>query len=356
MQPTRSVAAPAPIPSRAPVDVTPATDASHNWRIVTPRAEISATAIGAHRWRISSRSLVGSGVPRGSCDTTFPRELVERLLNTTAPEWICDTIARHEDPAYIRTEMRTQLFAYFPPSAYAGRRLLDFGCGSGASTMAIAELLPDTDVVGVVLNKRRLSEADAILEHRALANARFMCSPSGEQLPAGIGSFAFVMLSAVFEHLLPAERGMVMPLLWSHMRPGAVIFVNQTPHRWHPYEHHSTRLWGINYLPDGLAERLASRYGARTRGRKWPAMLRGGIRGGTERSMRMALTGGHLQAAEVIQPNQNGLRDRADYWLSCTSPRQRRTKRLVARLFRLTDQLFGTMPTLNVSVAIRKRE
>jgi hypothetical protein len=124
--------------------------------------------------------------------------------------------------------------------------------------MAIAELLPHTEVVGGELNKRRLSEADAILEHRALANARFMRSRSGEQLPAGIGSFDFVMLSAVFEHLLPAERDMVMPLLWSHMRPGAVMFVNQTPHRWHPYEHHSTRLWGINYLPDTLAERLAS--------------------------------------------------------------------------------------------------
>ena len=139
--------------------------------------------------------------------------------------------------------MRTQLFAYFPPSAYAGRRLLDFGCGNGASTMAIAELLPETEVVGVELEARRVSEANAILAHRRLTNARFMRSPSGEQLPANIGSFDFVMLSAVFEHLLPTERSSVMPLLWSHMRQGAVMFVNQTPHRWHPYDHHSTHLW-----------------------------------------------------------------------------------------------------------------
>jgi predicted O-methyltransferase YrrM len=330
-------------------------DASHSWRIVTPRAEICATAIGADRWHLSARSLVGSAGPRSSCDTTFPRQLVERLLNTTAGEWICDTIARHEDPTYIRHEMESQLFAYFPPTAYTGRRLLDFGCGSGASTMAMAELLPETEVVGVELNARRLSEANAILDHRGLPNARFLRSPSGEQLPAGIGSFDFVMLSAVFEHLLPAERDTVMPLLWSHMRPGAVMFVNQTPHRWHPYEHHSTRLWGINYLPDALAERLARRYGVRTRGRTWQAMLRGGIRGGTERSIRMTLTGGHLQTAEVLQPNQHGLHNRADYWLSCTSPRGRTMKRLAARLFTLTDRLFGTVPTLNVSVAIRKR-
>jgi len=333
------------------------TDGSQGgWRIVTPRAEISATAVDENRWHISLRSLVGSRVPRSSCETTFPRELVEQLLDTTSPEWLCDAIARHEDPAYIRNEVRTQLFAYFPPSAYAGRRLLDFGCGNGASTMAIAQLLPETEVVGVELEARRVSEANAILAHRRLPNARFMRSPSGEQLPADIGSFDFVMLSAVFEHLLPTERSSVMPLLWSHMRPGAVMFVNQTPHRWHPYEHHSTHLWGINYLPDALAWRLANRYGTGTQGRTWPDMLRGGIRGGTERSMRMALTGGNLQAAEVLQPTQNGLRDRADHWLSCTSSRQRTLKRLIATLFRLSDRLFGTVLTLNVSVAIRKRD
>ena len=334
---------------------TDASQASHGaWRIVTPRAEISATAIDAQRWRLSSRSLVGGRVPRSSCETTFPRQLVEQLLQTTAPEWICDAIARHEDPSYIRAEMRSQLFAYFPPSAYVGRRILDFGCGNGASTMAIAELLPEAEVVGVELNARRLSEAHAILEHRGVTNARFMRSPSAEQLPPDVGSFDFVMLSAVFEHLLPMERRTVMPLLWSHMRPGAVMFVNQTPYRWHPYEHHSTGLWGINFLPDRLAWQVARRYGARTRDRTWPAMLRGGIRGGTERSIRRALAA-DLKATEIVQPTQHGLRDRADYWLSSTSPRWRPVKGLLAVLFRLTDRLFGTVPTLNVSAAIRKR-
>ncbi len=340
-----SRASQAPQTSRAPQD---------GWRIVTPRAEVSATPVGAQRWRLSSRSLVGARVPRSSCETTFPRQLVEQLLQTTSPEWICDAIARHEDPAYIRAEMQSQLFAYFPASAYAGRRILDFGCGNGASTMAIAELLPDSEVVGVELDARRISEAHAILEHRGLKNVRFLCSPSGEQLPEGIGSFDFVMLSAVFEHLLPEERQTVMPLLWSHMRPGAVMFVNQTPYRWHPYEHHSTGLWGINFLPDGLAWRLARRYGAGTRDRTWPAMLRGGIRGGTEWSIRRSLAA-DLRATELVQPTQNGLRDRADYWLASTSPRRRAVKRLIAVFFRLTDKLFATVPTLNVSAAIRRR-
>jgi hypothetical protein len=75
----------------------------------------------------------------------------------------------------------------------------------------------------------------------------------GDQLPAQIGQFDFVMLSAVYEHLLPGERTVVMPLLWSVMKEGAAIFINQTPYRYFPFEHHSTGLWLINYVPDGMA-------------------------------------------------------------------------------------------------------
>jgi len=330
--------------------------ADGRWRFATARAEVSVVPLRAGRWHVSTRSLVGDPVPRASCETSFPLELVQRLLRTTSPEWICDALARHEDPAYVRGEMQSQLLAYFPRDAYAGKRLLDFGCGNGASTMAIAELLPRTEVTGVELDRDRLDEAAAILEHRGgLDNVRFLRSPSGESLPDGIGTFDFVMLSAVFEHLLPAERHTVMPLIWSHMRPGAVIFINQTPYRWFPHEHHSTGLWGINYLPDGLAWRLAHRHGMGTRGRTWEAMLRGGIRGGTELAMRRALTGGQPERAEILQPRV-GVRDRADYWLQTTSPRRRMLKRGLAAFFRFTDRWAGTIPTLNVSVALRKRD
>jgi hypothetical protein len=221
--------------------------------------------------------------------------------------------------------------------------------------MALADCFPELEVIGVELNGARVREGEAILRHRNLPNARFLQSPSGDSLPPGIGQFDFVMLSAVFEHLLPHERATVMPLVWSHIRPGGIIFINQTPHRWHPYEHHSTGLWGINYLPAFAAHRVAARFGPGQRGRSWDEMLRGGIRGGTERSMIRALTGNRPHEAEVLQPREGGLRGRADYWRSRTSPHRRHVKRLLATAFDITDKLFGTMLTLNVNVAIRKR-
>jgi hypothetical protein len=65
---------------------------------------------------------------------------------------------------------------------------------------------------------------------------------------------------AVYEHRLPAERRTLMPQLSDHLWAGGILFINQTPHRWFPYEHQSTALWGTNYLPRPLALASARRF------------------------------------------------------------------------------------------------
>ena len=160
------------------------------------------------------------------------------------------------------------------------------------------------------------------------------------------------MLSAVDEHLLPEERPVVLPLLWSALKRGGVIFINQTPHRWFPKEHHTTNLWGVNYLPDALARKIA-RFSTRdVRGDDWPTLLRKGIRGGTERSMLHELTGGRTEDARILQPIR--FRDCVDYWFQYTSPRHRPIKRILATGLRLSESMFGTIPTTHIDVAIQK--
>lgn len=167
------------------------------------------------------------------------------------------------------------------------------------------------------------------------------------------------MLSAVYEHLLPKERKVLMPLLWEVLAPGGVLFVNQTPHRWFPYEHHSTALWGINYLPDRVAHWYARAFSKRNpeinRSPNWAVHLRGGLRGGTEREIVANLTAHSRFRGAIMQPTAGGYRDRADYWLANTSSRFRLPKRVIAGLFRVCDRLIGTIPASNIDTAIRKQ-
>jgi len=145
-------------------------------------------------------------------------------------------------------------------------------------------------------------------------------------------------------------------LVWETLNPGGVLFVNQTPYRYFPYEHHSTGLWFINYLPDGLSLFLARNFSKHNpegnKTRDWEDHLRGGIRGGTEaeiiRNLRLVKSG----KPTIIQPKDG---DRAAYWLSLTdSERHGAMKKAIAAFFRLTDKTFGTVPSMNLDVVIRK--
>jgi SAM-dependent methyltransferase len=292
---------------------------------------------------------------RASCETSLPPDAIKAFLNTSF-NWLCDSLARHDDPEYVKGILRKQLLAYVGESDFRGKRLLDFGCGSGASTLCMGEMFPDTEVVGVELKALNVELARRVLAVRGLSNVRFLVSPDPNSLPPAIGTFDFVMLSAVYEHLLPEERGRVMPLIWSSMNYGGVLFINQTPYRYFPFEHHSTGLWFVNYLPDSvslfLARNVSKMNSEVNRSSNWTDHLRGGIRGGTEGEILGNLRQSGSGRPTVIQPK---FQDRAMYWLSCTNPeRHRLLKKSVAVLFRLTNKFFGTVPSMNLDVAIRK--
>jgi SAM-dependent methyltransferase len=294
-------------------------------------------------------------VPRASCETSLPLEIISAFLDSSF-SWLCDSLARHDDPDYVRKVVGRQLFAYFNPPDFRGRRVLDFGCGSGASTFCIGEMFPETEVVGVELNPANVELARRVLAVRHCPNVQFVVSTDPNSLPSQIGTFDFVMLSAVYEHLLPGERRRVMPMIWSCMNYGGVLFVNQTPYRYFPYEHHSTGLWFINYLPDMLSLFLARNFSkmnpSTNKSRDWTVHLRGGIRGATEAEILRNLSLARMGHPTVIKP---GGQDRADYWLACTgSERHRLVKHCIANLFRLTDKLWGTIPSVNLEFAIRK--
>ncbi|MGH9359732.1 MAG: class I SAM-dependent methyltransferase, partial [Terriglobia bacterium] len=266
---------------------------------------------------------------------------------------------RHEETGYISAILKIQLLSYFEPATFSRKRFLDFGCGTGASTIALAKLLPETEIVGVELDSRLVDLGNKIAVHQQAVNARLVSSPSPGRLPEDVGKFDFVMLCAVYEHLLPGERRTLMPQLWSLMKTGGVLFINQTPHRWFPFEHHSTGLWLVNYLPDTVAHWIAKRYARHNprfnRSAEWAEHLRGGIRGGTEREIIKRLCPDKNGSATILQPTQHGLKDRADYWLACTNTnRYRLLKKLISESFRLCDRYLGTIPSINVDVAIHK--
>jgi SAM-dependent methyltransferase len=276
-------------------------------------------------------------------------------VRTKGVGWTIDEITRDEDAGYVSNALRHGLFGFVAPEAFPAGRLLDFGSGSGASTVVLARLLPQTEIVGVELEPRLIEIARARAAHYALPKLAFAASPDPESLPADLGQFDFINLGAVYEHLLPDERQRLLPRLWAHLAVGGVFFVSQLPHRFYPLEYHTTGLPLVNYLPDRLACAAAQRFaGSLPDDVTWPELLRMGIRGGTARSVGRDLVRGGGEAA-LLRPIQPGIRDHADLWYAARSEVSRHPARRVMRLvFRGIGRLSGQPFVPSLSLAYRK--
>jgi 2-polyprenyl-3-methyl-5-hydroxy-6-metoxy-1,4-benzoquinol methylase len=248
-----------------------------------------------------------------------------------------DEIARDEDRNYVERYLRYAMFSYVEEGQFEGKRLLDFGCGAGASTMILYRMLPDTEIVGVELVEGQIAVAKARASFYGAESIRFLVSPGPEELPPDLGMFDFVSFSAVFEHLLPAERPILMAKVWSILRPGGILFVNQIPHRWFPLEFHTTGLPLVNYLPRSLAHPAARWLSKRVgRDESWEALLRKGFRGATETDVLNAIRSDPTATPVVLSPSATNLADRVDVWYasSMAGDRPWRSKRLFHLAFK----------------------
>ena len=187
-------------------------------------------------------------------------------------------------------------------------------------------------------------------------NVQLLLSPNADELPSALGKFDFVVLSAVFEHLLPSERKPLLRQIWALLNPGGTLFLNQTPNRYFPVETHTTGLPLINYMPDRLAFQYA-RFAARDRvgNGNWSKQLRNGIRGATIREIVAHLDCG-LGVPVVLEPARLGVKDRIDLWYAQSDKRRKpRAKKLFLAAIRSIKALSGITLVPYLSLAIEKQ-
>jgi S-adenosylmethionine-dependent methyltransferase len=128
-------------------------------------------------------------------------------------------------------------------------RILDIGCGTGCTTVALAEqgaIVTGIDFSATVLEvaKKRchLYEITAGL---SLLNATNLNDLNQE--------FDMVVFSACLEHMTYKERLLSIRAAWQVLATGGFLVVVDTPNRLHYYDRHSSMLPFYDWLPDELA-------------------------------------------------------------------------------------------------------
>lgn len=295
-------------------------------------------------------------MPKNTCDTSYPIDLIEKILEVKGPNYLCDEILRDESPYYVQKNLKFDLLSYLDKEDIKNKRLLDFGCGSGSSTMILTRMFPQTEIVGIELEEKLLSIAKARANHYGYANLELIISPNADNLPSDIGFFDYIVLSAVYEHLLPYERAKLLPEIWNTLKPGGILFINQTPYRYFPIELHTTSgLPFINYLPDRMALFYAQHFSKRKlKGNSWETLLKRGIRGGSINEIFRILNS-CPQKPILLNPSKFGTKDRLDLWY-IKSGKSLVIKKLFLFSTKFLKSLTGIIMLPRLAIAIKKSD
>jgi 2-polyprenyl-3-methyl-5-hydroxy-6-metoxy-1,4-benzoquinol methylase len=295
-------------------------------------------------------------MPAAEWETDYPLDLIKHILESKGLGYLCDEMMREESPSYVRHSLENDILGYVSQDAFCGKTILDFGCGCGSSTMVLARMFPNSEIVGVELVHEYLSVCEHRAEFYGYDNVKFLLTSNPNTLPEGLKDFDYIILSAVYEHLLPGERTMLLPVIWSHLKPGGTLFINQTPNILFPFESHTSNLPLINYLPDSSAMRLAKRFSRRiSQEETWETLLRRGIRGGSLGEIIKILSDtGELPI--LLEPTMPGIKDRIDLWYRASKAAGASgVKRIMKYLFKFAKSLTGYEFVPSLSLAVQKQ-
>ncbi|MFN8051425.1 MAG: class I SAM-dependent methyltransferase [Acidimicrobiales bacterium] len=134
-----------------------------------------------------------------------------------------------------------------------GSKVLELGCGGGASTAAMAE--QGAEVVGIDLSEELQAEARTNLDAMGL-DARLILRNArdvGDLLATE--KFDRVIFFALLEHMTIEERIDALQTVWSGLGSGALMTIVETPNRLWPFDSHTSQLPFFNWLPYELAYR-----------------------------------------------------------------------------------------------------
>jgi 2-polyprenyl-3-methyl-5-hydroxy-6-metoxy-1,4-benzoquinol methylase len=195
--------------------------------------------------------------------TTQDYAVIERALrtdyfptfSTRNPDYLSTATGRRDLEDHLRNRLVTDRKAVVPwlnsACPLRGATVLEIGCGTGASTVAIAE--QGARVTALELNARHLDVARArcavfgVDVEFLVANAR-----DAHQAVRG-ATFDFVIFFATLEHMTQIERLSAIQTTFDLVRPGGCWAVVEAPNRLWYFDSHTSELPFFLWLPDDLA-------------------------------------------------------------------------------------------------------
>lgn len=184
----------------------------------------------------------------------FPRQIWGDVAIST-DEWVATAEGREDLQDHVDRRLnsfRTKLIPWLDAAKpLLGARILEIGCGTGASTVALAEQGATVTAIDIDEPSLRVAE-ERCVAHNVRCELVQANGAAAKQLLQR-EQYDFVIFFACLEHMTHAERLESMHDTWHALPEGALWCVIETPNRLWPFDDHTSRLPFFNWLPDDLA-------------------------------------------------------------------------------------------------------
>lgn len=133
-----------------------------------------------------------------------------------------------------------------------GAKILEIGCGTGISTLALSE--QGAQVSGIDVDQGALAVAKDRMVMAGFENTGLHWLNADEiQNHFKYETFDFIIYYAVLEHMTIKERLSSLKQAWNMLPNGGFLAVIETPNRLWYYDSHTAALPFFDWLPDELA-------------------------------------------------------------------------------------------------------
>jgi len=134
-------------------------------------------------------------------------------------------------------------------------KVLEIGCGTGASTVALAE--QGANVTAIDIDDKALIDAKTRCEIYGLSVDFHHMNSTEIARVFPKETFDFIIFWASLEHMTHEERMIAMKETWDMLPSGGLWCVTDTPNRLYCYDSHTSLMPFFLWLPDDLAIKYA---------------------------------------------------------------------------------------------------
>jgi len=134
------------------------------------------------------------------------------------------------------------------------KQVLDFGCGTGATAVALAMYSDSTSAFDVDLESVHICE-HRLREHGIENQVKLYHANDIDDVKGLMGTFDLILLNGVIEHIPLTKTGMRKRLLRTIftelLNQSGYMVISETPNRLWPFDFHTTQLWWIPWTRPG---------------------------------------------------------------------------------------------------------